>query len=473
MPYDETTDSFMYSIGEIENKEEFNPVFEIVMTNNQDYEIALLPYELTEEAIKKNEPVKLLVYSDENFDEYDIYLTTLPILKLSIEGYLDEDYPIGDMNQLASMSLYNSVETIESDLYIRLRGATSRTFPKNQYRINLREFTIGGDEKLNHQSLLGMRKDDDWILYSPYNDPEKARNTLSNNLWHEVMGEENRFGINTGAEGEYVEVFINNRYWGLYTLMHPIDAKQLDLDIEKKAENSEIYYRSISNIDVEPETFESSKGDTLNLGRFEMREPDIPFGDREQWMPLYEHMMMQLADIDTLEEYLFERTDIQNQINYYLFTLLLQATDNNYKNHNYISKLDGDTRIMLESPWDLDLTWGLRWHPDDPRLAIVKGTPDTNSLPSATLIHSAIQKGNTKIIQMVKNKYEYLRANEWSEESFMEMLDSYEQDIYYSGAILRDKERWPETAYNENMNHLRNYILERLEAMDDYIANSI
>ena len=463
----------MHSVNDLKELEEYNPVFEIIMANNLEYDIALLDYTLTNEAIENNEPIKLLVYSEEKYDEYNIYLTTLPIFTLSIEGYLDEEQPIGDMDQLASMSLYNSKEIIESDLYIRLRGATSRTFPKKQFRINLREFTIGGDEKLNHQSLLGMREDDDWILYSPYNDPEKARNTLSNNLWKDMMAEENRFDINTGTEGEHIEVFINNRYWGLYTLMHPIDGKQLNLKIKNNVEESEIYYRSISNLEFDKKVFEQSNGEGMDINRFEMREPRTPFGNPAQWQPLYEHMIMQQADIEPLKKYLFEQTDVQNQINYYLFALLLQATDNNYKNHNYISKLDGETRVMLESPWDLDLTWGLRWHPENPRLAIVKGTPDINHLPSATLVHTAIQQKNAEVIQMVKEKYQKLRADEWSEDAFMERLDEYEEDIYHSGAILRDKERWPGTAYNENMDYLRNYILERLKAMDEFIENEL
>lgn len=74
---------------------------------------------------------------------------------------------------------------------------------------------------------------------------------------------------------------------------------------------------------------------------------------------------------------------------------------------------------------------------------------------------------------MVKEKYQKLRADEWSEDAFMERLDEYEEDIYHSGAILRDKERWPGTAYNENMDYLRNYILERLKAMDEFIENEL
>lgn len=334
LPYDEVTDSFLFSIDDLENLEEYDLVLEIVMSTNIEYDIALLDYTLSQETIEKNEPIKLLIYSDEKFDEYDIYLTNLPIFKLSLEGYLDEDYPIGDMNQLASMSLHNSNETIESDLYIRLRGDSSRSLPKNQYRINLREFTIGGDEKNNHQSLLGMREDDDWILYSPYNDPEKVRNTLANNLWHDVMGEENRFNVNTGTEGKYVELFINNRYWGLYSLMHPIDAKQLDLNIDRNPEKSDIYYRSISYIDTSYEDFENSLGNEKVLGRFELREPSQPFENPKQWDPLYERFRTEFADKEHLQDYLNNHTDIQNQINYYLFVMLFQATDNLYKNHS-------------------------------------------------------------------------------------------------------------------------------------------
>ncbi len=474
LPFDETTDSFLFSVSDLENIEDYNPVFELVMEDNLDYEVAVLDHTFTKESIKNNKPVKLLVYSEDKFDEFDIHFTTLPILTLDLEEPSEtENRPIGDINQKASMTLYNKDEKAESDLYIRLRGATSRTFPKNQYRINLREFTIGGEEKLNHQSLLGMREDDDWIIYSPYNDPEKVRNTFSNNLWHDTMAKENRFDINTGTEGEYIEVFMNGRYWGLYVLMHPIDAKQLDLDIENKTEESEIYYRSISNAAALEESFENSTGNERVLDRFELREPDEPFGEKAQWEPLYEHMLMQHANVETLENYLVERTDLENQINYYLFVLLLQATDNNFKNHNYISKLDGETRVMLESPWDLDLTWGLHYQPDSPLRAIVRGDPAINYGASATLVHSALEKGSTEIAERVREKYYKLRADEWSEEALMAELDQYEEDIYHSGSILRDKKRWPDTAYNEDMDLLRAYILKRLQTMDDFIANDI
>lgn len=70
LPYDETTNSFMYPIDSVESINENNPKFEIVMENNFDYEVVLMDQSITSEMIEKNEPIKLLVYSDEKFDEY-------------------------------------------------------------------------------------------------------------------------------------------------------------------------------------------------------------------------------------------------------------------------------------------------------------------------------------------------------------------------------------------------------------------
>lgn len=472
IPFDEETRTFLLSVDEMNLNAEQNPEIDIVMEQNLIYDIALLEQEITPEFIEQNKTLKLLVFSDDKYDEFDIHVTTLPVISLSLNFMKTQEEPIGVKNRKASMILNEHGRLVESDLNIRIRGGSSRAYPKKQYRINLREFTIGGDETLNHLALLGMREDDDWILYPSYNDPEKMRNTFSNNFWHDTVATENRFNINTGTEGRYVELFINNSYWGLYTLMHPIDAKQLDLNLEKTVAKSDLYYRSISNVEIIEEDFKQSSGQEMAVGRFELREPDKPFGTPEQWEPLMEHMSKQKSDLATLENYLFERTDVENQIHYYLYSILLQATDNNYKNHNYISKFADGKRVMLESPWDLDLTWGLRWNENLLLLSEVSGDPTVNPLPSASLIHTAVVGKSERIISLVKERYGLLRADKWSDEAIFELLNQHQQAVYGSGAILREHRRWPDAAYNEETEQLYDYIRQRLQMMDHFIESS-
>ena len=107
---------------------------------------------------------------------------------------------------------------IFSDGNIHVRGRTAQTYPKKGYRISLIQESLGGNTRPNHVSLLGMRQDDDWLLYAAYNDQEKIRNVFSSNLWKYTCATDNAQGMDIGMEYRYLELFVNGEYWGLYAL---------------------------------------------------------------------------------------------------------------------------------------------------------------------------------------------------------------------------------------------------------------
>ena len=54
------------------------------------------------------------------------------------------------------------------------------------------------------------------------------------------------------------------------------------------------------------------------------------------------------------------------------------------------------------------------------------------------------------------------------------MLDGCEQDIFGSGAYLRDMERWPEGSYQDpelGLSVFREYVHGRLRSMDQYMSS--
>ena len=78
-----------------------------------------------------------------------------------------------------------------------VRGQTSGSFPKKSYRMEVIN-DLGEDKSV---SLLGMPKDDDWVLHSPYSDKTLMRNYLTH-TWFEQMG---RYAVRR----KIVEVFVN------------------------------------------------------------------------------------------------------------------------------------------------------------------------------------------------------------------------------------------------------------------------
>ena len=101
--------------------------------------------------------------------------------------------------------------------------------------------------------------------------------------------------------------------------------------------------------------------------------------------------------------------------------------------------------------------------------------PNDNSLEMSVNPVSSILKNGTdpQMAKKIKQRYTELRAGSWSDQAISEMLDGFEQDIYGSGAYLREMERWPKGEYRdpeEGLSRFRAYVQARLRSMDEYIG---
>lgn len=175
LAFDSLNNFYLYSLIE-DNTNHFNPVVKTLSHNLTQYDVALSGESITEANIKENDSILILLYTETEYKEYTLHVTDLPIVNINLDDTpKDPSNPIVDLDASVQFNLFDNrhdipiVErVIESQSYIRLRGASSRTHPKKQFRLNLREFLIGASESNNHLSLLDMREDDDWILYAAY-----------------------------------------------------------------------------------------------------------------------------------------------------------------------------------------------------------------------------------------------------------------------------------------------------------------
>ena len=104
---------------------------------------------------------------------------------------------------------------------IELRGHSSQLFPKKQYGIELRDRRGEGRDA----ALLGMPADDDWVLSAGYSDKSLMRNAIAYRTSREVFG---RYA----PETRYVELVMNGRYRGVYTLIQRIELGEGRVDAE-------------------------------------------------------------------------------------------------------------------------------------------------------------------------------------------------------------------------------------------------
>jgi hypothetical protein len=250
LPYDAQTKTFYYSVPKT-GRHRFNPLVSWE-ASEKDVSLSFIGQPFSQLGMQMNQRYVFVAYTGSSYAIYGLILTSLPIITIRTENTdVSPERPIGDEDIMAQFRLYDNrsnatvyQRSISSQASMHVRGQTSRAYPKKSYKLSLKQRSLGGNQRNNLVSLLGMEQDDDWILYAAFNDPERMRNTFSHQLWHEISTQRENIGMNTGTTGKFVELFINNRYWGIYVLMRPIDSKSLRLSEKTSLTKQEYQYRS-------------------------------------------------------------------------------------------------------------------------------------------------------------------------------------------------------------------------------------
>ena len=126
-------------------------------------------------------------------------------------------------------------ESVKYQCQIRYRGGTSVSHEKKSFSIKLVD---EAGEKQN-ANILGIREENSWILDAMAIDRTRMRNRVCFDVWNDMSQTpyETAYGNRNGTAGEFVEVFINGSYHGLYCMSDKIDRKLLGLKKTKKDEN--------------------------------------------------------------------------------------------------------------------------------------------------------------------------------------------------------------------------------------------
>lgn len=416
--------------------------------------------------------ISFAAYTDTEYRLYELTTTTLPLIHIECE---DSDYLTGielsDVHKISftlfdnrSNSLY---PVVSSEGSIHIRGNGSRFYDKKAFRVQLTQKKGTGDEiRENQIPLLGLRKDGDWLLYAAYNDQEKIREVFSSKLWLESCGDDNPFGISNGNEYRFVELFWNHQYCGLYALGYPIDAKQVGIRPDSTGHYEEFLFKQKhwgpKTDGPDPEY------DGLIL-QFDAKQTDVNNGI--QLTKMYFSMLENGASNGLWSN------DEKNALDIWLFLKLIQAadtvnSDGKMRNMFLTIKKSERGRIFLYTPYDMDISWGNRINPYNRVTYPYYYDVHDNSVEMTVNPVSILRQKDTGIIKLIQNRYRELRSDGWSEQAIDKLIDEFEQDIFSSGAYLRDMERWPEGSYQDpslGLSIFKSYVHNRLSAMDEYI----
>lgn len=422
------------------------------------------------EAIASNKSFEFLAYTNNKYKMYNLVFTGLSIMNINInEGNMDDSAQI-------NMSLYSSntkSEWVKSSMgNISIRGNTSRLYPKKAYKLELTKFDNSGTTVNNDISLLNMRKDNDWVLYAMYNDDTKVRDKLSIDIWNEFAASDNPYSCNFGTELEYVELFVDGEYYGIYGLMEPVDAKKLDITMASEPSGQEYIYKRTNPGFLLLDEFQEDS-DVLTRNGFELKGTS-KYGEisLQSWQPLIN--FIKAHNIEDKEEYakaIQETIDINSVSNMWLFLQITSSTDSTAKNIYYVSKMTSSGSRLYFVPWDLDLTWGnVSKGQDEPPLFTAFEPEIMTEVVNWETGQRVIDNNVDNCVASVIEKWRTLRGTILTNESLTNRIEELEHTVINSGAMAREEERWPEGAHTYDYSDIKNYAIDKMNYLDSYFA---
>lgn len=160
------------------------------------------------------------------------YPSILPIMVINTHGQniVDDPRVNADMGLINYWpAAINSIDSVYNEydgkITIEIRGSSS------QYKFEKKSFTFETQTESganNNVSLLGLPRENDFVLYGPYSDKSLLRNVLTYSIY-KAMG---RWAPGT----RMIDLYINNDYRGIYVLTEKVKQDKYRVNIKEPSE---------------------------------------------------------------------------------------------------------------------------------------------------------------------------------------------------------------------------------------------
>jgi hypothetical protein len=418
------------------------------------------------------------------------FATNLPIVKINTEGEEIPDEPkiqasMGVIWNEAGM-LHYSTDTFNhynGRIAIEVRGSSSQSFPKKGYGFETQD-DLGENRNVK---LMGLAKENDWILYAPYSDKTFLRNVLTYNLGNKIMAYAPRTRL--------CEMFLNNVYNGVYVLTEKIK-------------------RDLNRVHIAAMSTTSNSGDSLTGGY--ILKIDKGYWGNNGFMsnytannqnvyflyvePGYENITSQQKTyinnyINTTENMIkttsyssgddgyLKYIDIESFIDFFIISEFSKNIDS-YRISTYMYK-DRNSRsgkLTMGPLWDFDLTYGNADYYSGNLTSgwVINSISEWDSYPVPFWWAKFLQDPGFQ--NKLKCRWTSLRSNVLSLESINTFIDT--MALYLTDASTRNFETfpilgqyiWPNSyignSYDDEISFLKNFIEQRITWMDEHLPGT-
>ena len=368
-----------------------------------------------------------------------------PTIYIFSQSNISKDNPVGCTFELKSPDSSQDIKPLNSN--ITIRGETSATYPKQGYRL---EFLEG-----KKKSVLGMRDDDDWLLFATYYDYTRIRVKLSFEVWRSL------FPINPTAilpRSKYVNLFVNGEFKGLYLFAEKNDRKLFGIE------------ESTATHDANSSAILQAKKRS-NFTEYDQNDWEQDWPNEDKGFYVKEDILKPLINFtvnSSNSEFfdpingIYSKFNKTNLIDFFLFNFFIYHED--FWNKNYFIARNSNTSLFYLIPWDFDISFGQN---------------GTTTYPATDNNETDIRLKNKLFDRLLNNqtfrencssRWKILRNQIWTNNSFSNLISSIYNQI--KNYIILDLRIWDQIydvqTYIDNLNL---WIVDRLNFCDNLFEN--
>lgn len=442
--YDKNNNIYYYTISdEYKNK---NYVLKLELDNGFKYKI--INETLNVINVNYNKILDVIIYNNKYYYETKIQLTNLPLINIETDTTITDNDAKTIFNYVNSNTQEKSYKKYAN---IHVRGATSKNFEKKSYKINFTNKEYNDEKKVN---ISNFYYGDSLILDAVYRDPSKIRNVLSAEIWNNISKDFTDVSIYS----EFVELFINNEYKGLYVLTEPINRSKLNLN-KSTTNNTSIVLKSTSWTFIEKKKKTYGITDDIYLD-YELKYPNDSNLYEKSWDSILYKLSKYYNNSDSYET-INDTFNINNYIDIIIYNAFINNKDNDLIKNNYFYMNNLNSEEVFIQPWDMEYTFGTIFSNSDSK-NVHKNMDDYK------IIYTKFEHDSDKINLLLIERYWDLRDSVLTKENFDNLLDKYINDLN-KGAALRDANKWYEYDVEKEIEEIRIWIYNRLDYFDDYV----
>ena len=430
------------------------------------------------DALQSGHAFSLLICGEQYYSEARLICTGLPMLKIDLCDSRGIISTKTDIERSPASKMYFSyydacdpavgtVTSAGSIGTIRVRGGTSAKYEKHSFKFSLYDNIACTDQ--NNLALCGLRRDDDWILNAMYQEETKVRDMLSYDLWEDIGADHYGDGTVLGTRMRYVEVILGGKYWGLYGLCEPEDAKQFGIS---ESAPGAVYKVGSWVVPRVSELRDAIINDIPQVADVEVKYPALsPETSRDAWKPFTDYVEVTYESSDFyFTQQIGNIMDEDNLADLWIFLNVIAGRDNCWKNL-YLSYRADVGRLVI-APWDCDISFGLNWQ-DGTYLHLYHESENFTRIMSMPVFDRYLALDVNGFRKTLADRWQQLREDWLCEEEILSRADAFRTQLTASGALNRNRKRWPDSGDTTDLSYIEEFVNFRISYLDAYIASLV